>query len=119
MDAVRISDGRKVFLKRVKSRDSEIAIHRYLSQPDRLKSSRNHTAPLLDVFADDGDPRFSYMVLPLLQNYFQPDFFFVDEVVDFARQLLQVSFYSLWDVALEPIYLQGIHYMHEAGVAHR
>ncbi|KAL5476622.1 hypothetical protein ACEPAI_3302 [Sanghuangporus weigelae] len=81
MDAIRVSDGRKVFLKR---------------------DPNNHTAALLDVFTDDNDPRFSYMVMPLLRPYYYPDFYSVDEVVEFMRQLLQ-----------------GLCYMHELNVAHR
>ncbi|KAL5513763.1 hypothetical protein ACEPAH_4164 [Sanghuangporus vaninii] len=102
IDALRVSDGRRVFLKRVPFNSQEIVIHRFLSQPDRLEDPNNHTAPLLDTFADDKYPHFSYLVLPLLRNYFDPEFYFVDEVVDFIGQLLD-----------------GLSYMHMAGVAHR
>lgn len=87
---MRISDDKKVFLKRVRSSSEEIKVHRFLSQPEKLEDPRNHTVPLLDVFADDGEPRFTYLVLPLLLNYYKPDFYSVDEVVDFLRQLLEV-----------------------------
>lgn len=62
--------------------------------PDRLNDSRNHTAPLLDAFPDDADLGFTYLVLPLLQRYYRPEFSFVDEVVDFIRQLSQVCHFS-------------------------
>ncbi|KAL5536267.1 hypothetical protein ACEPAF_88 [Sanghuangporus sanghuang] len=102
MDAVKISDGRRVVLKRVRSNSGELDIHRFLSEPQRLEHPRNHAAPLLDEFADTEDPNFTYIVLPLLLYYYRPDFYFVDEVVDFFRQLLE-----------------GVQYMHEVGVAHR
>ncbi|OCB88212.1 hypothetical protein A7U60_g4617 [Sanghuangporus baumii] len=102
MDAVKISDGRRVVLKRVRSNSGELDIHRFLSEPQRLEHPRSHAAPLLDEFADTEDPNFTYIVLPLLLYYYRPDFYFVDEVVDFFRQLLE-----------------GVQYMHEVGVAHR
>ncbi|OCB88199.1 hypothetical protein A7U60_g4604 [Sanghuangporus baumii] len=92
MDAIRVSDGQKVFLKRVRTGSREIDILRFLSEPERLQDSNNHAAALLDVFADDNDPRFSYMVMPLLRPYYYPDFYSVDEVVEFMRQLLQAGY---------------------------
>ncbi|KAL5492959.1 hypothetical protein ACEPAI_4407 [Sanghuangporus weigelae] len=102
MDAIRVSDRRKVFLKRVRTGSREIDIIRFLSEPERLQDPNNHTAALLDVFTDYNDPRFSYMVMPLLCPYYYPDFYSVDEVVEFMRQLLQ-----------------GLCYMHELNIAHR
>ena len=118
MDAVRISDGKRVFMKRVQSGSPEITIHGFLSEPNRLNDPRNHTAPLLDTFPDDADPGFTYLVLPLLQRYYRPEFYFVDEVMDFFRQLLQVCSFSR-RLVHDLDFFQGIRYMHEVGVAHR
>ncbi|KAL5530879.1 hypothetical protein ACEPAG_3755 [Sanghuangporus baumii] len=102
MDATRVSDGRRVFLKRVPVGSEELDIHRFLSDPRRLEDPKNHTVPLRDEFLDDEDSKFTYIVLPLLRNYYIPKFYFVDEVVDFFKQLLE-----------------GIQFMHDADVAHR
>ncbi|OCB92239.1 hypothetical protein A7U60_g346 [Sanghuangporus baumii] len=102
IDAVRIKDGRRVFLKRVADDSSELRIHRFLSEDGRLNDPWNHTIPLLDEFADDGDPTTIYMVMPLLRPYDLPEFFAVEEVVDFMRQVLE-----------------GIVFMHKSNVAHR
>ncbi|KAL5536285.1 hypothetical protein ACEPAF_106 [Sanghuangporus sanghuang] len=102
IDAVRIADERRVFLKRVADDSSELRIHRFLSEKERLKDPWNHTAPLLDEFPEDDDPTMIYMVMPLLRPYDVPEFFSVEEVVDFMRQILE-----------------GIVFMHRSMVAHR
>ncbi|KAL5492985.1 hypothetical protein ACEPAI_4433 [Sanghuangporus weigelae] len=81
---------------------SELRIHRFLSEKERLKDPWNHTAPLLDEFPEDDDPTMICMVMPLLRPYDVPEFFSVEEVVDFMRQVLE-----------------GIVFMHRSNVAHR
>ena len=88
--AVRISDGKRVFLKRINTLSREIDIHRFMSEPEKLKDPRNHTVPLLDVFADEDDPSFSYLVMPLLRPHWYPEFSSVDEVLEFMSQLFEV-----------------------------
>ena len=90
IDATRLSDGQQVFLKRLSSSSKELKIHRFLSDPERINDSHNHTVPLLDEFQDDTDSSYLYIVMPLLQPYNFPEFFSVDEVVDFIKQLLEV-----------------------------
>ncbi|KAL5513775.1 hypothetical protein ACEPAH_4176 [Sanghuangporus vaninii] len=102
IDAIRISDDRRVFLKRIPKSTSELQIHRFLSDEERVKDPHNHTAPLLDVFPDDDDPSYVYIVMPLLRPYDLPPFFSVDEVVEFVRQILE-----------------GLEYMHKLDIAHR
>ncbi|KAL5513766.1 hypothetical protein ACEPAH_4167 [Sanghuangporus vaninii] len=102
MDAVRIVDNRKVFLKRVLPNSSELVILRFLSDYQRRQDLDNHAVPLLDEFVEDGNPSITYIAMPLLRRFHYPDFFSVDEVVDFIRQLLV-----------------GIVYMHKLNVAHR
>ncbi|KAL5492968.1 hypothetical protein ACEPAI_4416 [Sanghuangporus weigelae] len=102
IDAVRILDGRRVFLKRVVTRGREFSILRYLSDEEKLRDPHNHTVPLLDAFLDDENEKYTFIVLPLLHPYFHPDFFSVDEVLDFMRQLLE-----------------GLVYMHKLNIAHR
>ncbi|KAL5536269.1 hypothetical protein ACEPAF_90 [Sanghuangporus sanghuang] len=102
IDAIRISDGRRVFLKQILKPSSELDIHSFLSDDNKLKDPRNHTVPLLDVFPDDSEPSYVYIVMPLLRPFDLPLFFSVDEVVEFVRQLLE-----------------GLVFMHKLDVAHR
>ncbi|KAL5513779.1 hypothetical protein ACEPAH_4180 [Sanghuangporus vaninii] len=102
IDAIRISDGRQVFLKRTHPSSRELRIHRFLSDPERIRDSHNHTVPILDEFPDDSDPSCLYIVMPLLRPYDSPGFFSVDEVADVIKQLLE-----------------GLVYMHNLNVAHR
>ena len=90
MDAVRISDGRMVFLKRIPTNSSELTIIRFLSDPERIRDPMNHTVPLLDDFCDDSEPSITYIVMPFLRRYYYPEFYYVDEVIDFMDQLLAV-----------------------------
>ncbi|OCB91918.1 hypothetical protein A7U60_g786 [Sanghuangporus baumii] len=63
---------------------------RYLSDEEKLRDPHNHTVPVLDAFLDDENEKYTFIVPPLLHPYFHPDFFSVDEVLNFTRQLLEV-----------------------------
>ncbi|OCB88201.1 hypothetical protein A7U60_g4606 [Sanghuangporus baumii] len=100
IDSVRIKDGRTVSLKRVADDSSELRIHRFLLEDERLKDPCNHTATLVDQFDDDDDPTMIYMVMHLLRQYELPEFFAVEEVVDFMKQILgDVTFMHKSNVA--------------------
>ena len=90
MDAVRISDGRLVFLKRVNTDGEELHIVTYFSQEPQRSDRGNHAVPVLDVFADDVTPRWSYVVMPLLRAIDHPPFEMVEDIVHFADQILEV-----------------------------
>lgn len=102
IDAQRISDGKLVFIKRMKTDDSETRIARMLSSDSLSKDPRNHCAPVLDVIQDPSDLTVSYMVMPYLREADSPPFDFVEEIIDFVDQVLE-----------------GLVFLHECGVAHR
>jgi hypothetical protein len=51
---------------------------------------RNHCVPILDLIQDDEDPNVSYMVMPHLRPMENPPFESVEEVIDYADQILEV-----------------------------
>ncbi len=50
----------------------------------------NHSVPILDTFEDSIDKSISYLVMPLLRLTDDPCFEVVEEVLDFADQILEV-----------------------------
>ncbi|VDB85836.1 unnamed protein product [Peniophora sp. CBMAI 1063] len=102
VDATRMSDGKLVYVKRIKTGDQESSIASVLSSEPLRKDPRNHTVPVEDVFVDDEDPSTSYLVMPFLRRPTSPPFEYVGEVVDFVDQVLE-----------------GLTFMHDQGVAHR
>lgn len=95
MDATRISDGRIVFLKRVKKASSERSIAEYFSSEEVKEDPRNHCVPLLDSFDDPFEIDVEILVMPLLRAFADPRFETVHQVLDFARQILEVRQNSL------------------------
>ena len=93
VDATRMSDGRLVYIKRVKTGDLESNIAIMLNEERYRQDSRNHSVPILDTFADDQDPSVSYMVMPFLREIDWPEFETVAEVVDFVDQILEVRIF--------------------------
>lgn len=109
-----------MILKRVPDDSTELQIHRFLSDKEKLKESQNHTVPLLDEFPEDDDPTYIYVVMPLLRPFDLPEFFSVEEVVDFIRQVLEVRNCITIFHSSDPHPLQqGIVFMHRNNVAHR
>lgn len=77
-------------IKWVRADKTEASIARMLSHPERLEDPTNHCIPILDFFTDDVDSDIGFLVMPLLRRFNDPPFFYVDEVVDFMRQTLEV-----------------------------
>lgn len=50
----------------------------------------NHSIPIIDNFEDPGDESISYLVMPFLRLTDDPPFEVVEEVLDFADQVLEV-----------------------------
>ena len=50
----------------------------------------NHSVPILDTFEDLVDKSISYLVMPFLRLTDNPPFEVVEEVLDFADQILEV-----------------------------
>ncbi|KAL5513758.1 hypothetical protein ACEPAH_4159 [Sanghuangporus vaninii] len=101
IDAIRLSDGMRVSIKKLRKGSKELEIARYLDSEELRKDPRNITVPLLDVFREEEDTM-EFMVMPLLKSFDDPSFSSVDEVIDFMKQTLQ-----------------GLSFMHSKGVAHR
>ena len=90
MDAKRLSDGKRIKMKKLIKGSKEIEIARYLTTEEMLKDPRNHCVPILDVFSAK-DSSFEFMVMPLLIEHMKPPLATVDEALDFVRQLLEMS----------------------------
>ena len=96
VDATRISDGKLVYIKKVETNDQESRIALLLCSYQDLA---NHSVPILDVFADTQDDSISYIVMPFLRPVDQPPFYVIEEILNFADQILEVTtFVSLSQV---------------------
>ncbi len=91
MDAIRLVDGKQVFIKKVPSTSSKLRIATYLSSPELRKDARNHCVPILEVLTDPEDSSISFLVMPLLRYIDQPEFDTVGCILDFVEQLLEVT----------------------------
>jgi len=98
VNARRMSDGRWVSLKRVSTGGLEPTIAIMLSSEPLSQDPWNHSVPVLDLITDNENPTISYLVMPAL---LRPDFEYVADVVDFVDQILE-----------------GLVFLHDAGVAH-
>lgn len=118
MDAVRISDGRRVVMKRTRPSSPEGSIARYLtSLPDHPS---NHCVPILDVFSDDDNSNIDYIVMPMLREFYDPPFEVVSEAVDFMKQALTVSTSLSFISHIYAIrcVFKGLDFLHRSRVAH-
>lgn len=101
LDAWRTKDKMHVCIKRIKKISEEVAIARYLTSDHLLQDPWNHCVPALDSFQDPEFPVVSFMVMPILRPFNDPEFGARGEVVDFVTQILD-----------------GITFMHSNLVAH-
>ncbi|KAG5338875.1 hypothetical protein C0989_005751 [Termitomyces sp. Mn162] len=102
LDAVRISDGVKVVLKRLDTRSEELRVAHYLLSPQLAKDPRNHTVPILDVIPLPNSHSEALLVMPQLLHFAEIPFVRFGEVVEAVQQ-----------------FLQGLDFMHENRIAHR
>ena len=72
MDAIRIADGKVVYLKMVETDSDEMRIGTFFSRAEKTNDPRNHCIPILDSFADEHDPDMSYIVMPLMRPIDDP-----------------------------------------------
>jgi hypothetical protein len=93
MDAIRISDGTRVVIKNMSTTQhpAEIPIHRHLTSSPLDSEPQNHCTPLYEVIQDPRLSTRSFMVMPLLLPCDQVPFDTVGEVLDFIRQIFEVS----------------------------
>jgi len=104
LDAIRISDGKPVFLKQVEKSDHpfEIDIGLFLSSGSLASDPRNHCVPFLEVIPLPEDDNMVVVVMPFLRRFDSPAFDTVGEVIEFVRQMIEC-----------------VQFMHEQYVAHR
>jgi len=95
---------------------NEVKIGRHLVPVN----SRNHCVPILDAFQDPVIPDFSYIVMPLLRLFDNPEFGAMGEVIDFVTQLLEVGGIILLTIGphMNILLMQGTDFMHAQLVAH-
>ncbi|KAJ7652356.1 kinase-like domain-containing protein, partial [Mycena polygramma] len=100
----RISDGRKVMLKYVSTKDNpdEAKIAQLFASPPHAGNPRNHCVPVFQVLQDPDDNDIHILVMPFFVPFYRPNFDTVGEAIACFRQVFE-----------------GIQYMHENFVAHR
>ena len=93
LDAVRISDGEMVFLKRVdhKTHPEELKIAMLFNSEPLKSHPKNHCVPIFEVLDISEEEDKVILVMPLLCKFDRPRFDTVGEVVGFLEQVLQVS----------------------------
>lgn len=120
LDAVRVADGRPVYLKRINKSSKELEITQLLSSEELRTDPRNNCIPFIDWVDDPLDSDMVILVLPLLHPIVIPYTFSVREAVDFISQTLNVSTWKEDDDAFANGTLpQGLAFMHEHEIAHR
>jgi hypothetical protein len=84
-------DGKDVFIKRIDltTHPNEDKIASRLGSPDSRKDEWNHCVPILDIFHDDQDPKYQYIIMPVLRPFNDPSFTAFGEVIDFVNQTLE------------------------------
>ncbi|KAL1937554.1 hypothetical protein VTO73DRAFT_13049 [Trametes versicolor] len=102
IDARCTSDGKLVYLKKIRPDSQELEILRYISSPDMVQHPQNHCVPLLDVIYDPSDPETCFIVMPYLRYIDHPPFELVEDMMEFGE-----------------VILEGLVFLHDHGVAHR
>jgi len=97
MDAVRVSDGKFVALKKAsKSRNpDEVHILKLFSSEPSANEPANHCVPMLDVLDVPNEENLIIIVMPLLRRHNNPWFSNIGEAVECIRQLFEVRFLCL------------------------
>jgi hypothetical protein len=91
MDAIRISDGKPVMLKKLPKEEGpyELEISKLFSTEPLASDSRNYCVRLLDVIELPDDP--PIIVHPMLRPFSDPPFQTFGEFVIFFSHICQVS----------------------------
>lgn len=92
-------------VKRVQRDSQEVAIAKLFTSPELSSDPFNHCVPILDHFQDTKDHTLDYIVMPFLRKFDDPEFYSINEVTDFIRQVLEVSFTHIMSQVNCPIFL--------------
>ncbi|KAI0812258.1 hypothetical protein BC629DRAFT_1471595 [Irpex lacteus] len=87
IDAVQISTGRLVWIKRCGS--NRTPRETLESPPEYPNQTMNHCVPLLDVLEESEDSEVYYLVMPYLRPAHDPPLRTVGDAMDFTTQLLE------------------------------
>ena len=92
IDAVRISDGETVMLKRIEKslHPFEVEIAQYLRSEPLASDPRNNCCSTLEVLEDPRDDDVQIMVMPLLRTFNWDKFTTVGEAIGFFHQAIEV-----------------------------
>ncbi|RDX54870.1 hypothetical protein OH76DRAFT_1478385 [Lentinus brumalis] len=122
MDAIRMSDGRIVTIKRVEKSSTplEESIIRLFSTEPLALNPHNHSIPLYDVLQSPRDETATLLVMPYLVRIHQYPFATVGEAVECFRQLFEASRLSFPSALCraDTAHLQGLSFVHQNLVAH-
>ncbi|OSX58215.1 hypothetical protein POSPLADRAFT_1104831, partial [Postia placenta MAD-698-R-SB12] len=92
IDARIMATGQLVYIKKVGTGDDGSRLATILWEQPLRNDPANPCVPILDSFIDNEDSSISYMVMPYLHCFDDPDQpEIVDDLVDLADQVLQVS----------------------------
>ncbi|KAJ7429127.1 hypothetical protein B0H11DRAFT_1990276 [Mycena galericulata] len=100
LDAIRLSTGEKVVLKRVVTNQDELKIVLLLDSPRLREDPRNRTIPILEVITVPNE-NWTLLAMPYCRRFHDPPFHCPAEVVEASQQ-----------------YLEGLQFMHDNNICH-
>ncbi|KAJ7280209.1 kinase-like domain-containing protein [Mycena rebaudengoi] len=100
LDAIRLSTGENVVLKRVVTNEDELKIVLLLDSPRLREDPRNRTIPILEVITVPNE-NWTLLVMPYCRGFHDPPFHCPAEVVEALQQ-----------------YLEGLQFMHDNNISH-
>jgi hypothetical protein len=80
----------------IRKKTDEFEIGRHLVPAGSPRCLKNHCVEILDAFLDPFSPGVSYIVMPLLRTFDDPEFGAIGEVIDFVTQVLEVCSYMIF-----------------------
>ncbi|CAE7112738.1 unnamed protein product [Rhizoctonia solani] len=104
MDAVRVSDGKRIIIKALDTHvtPSELPVLQYLSSHKLISNPRNHCTFALDSFPIPGREGWVFVIMETYHSIHATPFTTIGEVLELSQQLLE-----------------GLVFMHEHNLAHR